>query len=198
MSQQLVNVGNPDDGTGDPGRTDFIKVNENTTELYTTRAQVQYTSVTSSILNITDADLILGHNIFGVNYGGAVQIQLPANIDSNKLVIINDESGNAGSNNITITVEDIDKLYPPQNIDIISFTDTTATVSWAVPIQGEAVAYAVYVNAQPYTIFIWDTPSPYVITGLTPNITYTVYMITLDADSTASDPSNIDVVTTLP
>ena len=36
MSQQLIDVGVvPNDGTGDPIRDSFIKVNDNFTELYT-------------------------------------------------------------------------------------------------------------------------------------------------------------------
>jgi hypothetical protein len=197
MSQQLVNVGNPDDGTGDPGRTAFIKVNENTTELYTTRAQVKYTAVTSSGVDILDTDLILGQNIYGVNYSGIVNISLPANIDSNKLVIINDESGNASTNNITITVG-IPALVPPENVDVDSFTDTTATISFDASVKGSAVSYAVYVNFNPFDIFIWDTLSPYLATGLTPDTSYTIYMITLDAESNASIPSNHVTFTTLP
>ena len=42
-------------------------------------------------------------NIFGVNYAGDVTIYLPHNPDPEMIIIINDESGNAGSNNITVT-----------------------------------------------------------------------------------------------
>lgn len=106
MAQQLINVGSsPGDRTGDSGRDGGIKINDNFTELYATRAQVLYTSITTASYAITDAELVLGTNIFGVNYAGEVSITLPPNIDSNKIITINDESGLAGTNNIIITEE---------------------------------------------------------------------------------------------
>ena len=105
MAINLVDVGTTaNDGTGDTGRDAFTKVNDMFTDLYTTRAQIQRIAVTTATKIITDAELVLGHNIFGVNYAGAVTITLPTGIDSNKLIVINDESGSAGTNNITIEV----------------------------------------------------------------------------------------------
>lgn len=112
MAQQLLDLGLVEgDGTGDGGRVGGTKINENFTELYTeganlrnTRARVRFTAVTTATLVIADNDLVLGHNIFGVNYAGAVTITLPAGIDSDKIIVINDESGLAGTNNITIQV----------------------------------------------------------------------------------------------
>ena len=41
MSQQIINVGTlPADGTGDPLRTSFTKINDNFTEVYSTLANV--------------------------------------------------------------------------------------------------------------------------------------------------------------
>ena len=65
---------------------------------------VLHTAVTTATRTITDNELILGINIFGVNFAGAVSITLPAGIDSNKIIVINDESGQAGTNNITLQV----------------------------------------------------------------------------------------------
>ena len=65
---------------------------------------VRYTAVTTDTYVMTTDELYTGINIFGVNYAGAVTITLPASIDSNKIIVINDESGAAGTNNITITV----------------------------------------------------------------------------------------------
>lgn len=67
-------------------------------------AFTKYTAITSTPYIITDAELIPGHNIFGVNVAGAVEIIIPDSIASTKIIVINDESGNAGSNNITIRV----------------------------------------------------------------------------------------------
>ena len=54
MTQQTINIGNqPGDGTGDPARTAFTKVNQNFTEVYTnstpagTSGQIQYKSGTA-------------------------------------------------------------------------------------------------------------------------------------------------------
>ena len=103
MAQQSINVGSAaNDGTGDTGRVAFIKVNDNFTDLYNIKAQVKFTAVTTATRVITDAELVLGKNIFGVNYAGAVTITLPAGIDSDKIIVINDESGLAGTNNITL------------------------------------------------------------------------------------------------
>jgi hypothetical protein len=105
MTQQIIDIGTvADDGTGTPGRDAFDMVNDNFTELYTTRALVVYTAVTTATRLITDAELVLGMNIFGVNRAGVVTITLPASTDTNKIIVINDESGAAGANNITIQV----------------------------------------------------------------------------------------------
>lgn len=105
MAQQLINVGNrAGDKTGDKGRDAFIKVNENTTELYATMARISYTAVNRANYNVTDAELVVGHNIFGIHFNGPVAITVPANISSNKLITLKDESGDAGANNINITV----------------------------------------------------------------------------------------------
>lgn len=100
MAQQLLITTPP----GTPGAAGGDMINDNFTELYATRAQVQYTQITTASKTVLDSELVLGHNIFGVNYAGAVTISLPANIDSDKLVIIKDESGSAGANNITVNV----------------------------------------------------------------------------------------------
>ena len=108
MPQQILIVDPPDPTAGRDGG---IIINENFTELYSgseqirnTRARVKFTPVTTATYIITDNELVLGHNIFGVNYAGAVAITLPAGIDSDKLIIINDESGHADINNIVTNV----------------------------------------------------------------------------------------------
>jgi len=63
---------------------------------------IKYTKVETSTYNIKKGMLLNGRNIFGVNYGGAVTITLPDNIDYKKIITIKDESGNCSSNNITV------------------------------------------------------------------------------------------------
>ena len=112
MAQQLLDLGLVEgDRTGDGGREGGQKINENFTELYdettqnqNVRARVKFTAVTTATYIITDNELQIGHNIFGVNYLGAVTITLPSGIQSDRIIVINDESGLAGTNNITLNV----------------------------------------------------------------------------------------------
>lgn len=200
MAQQLIDIGVAEDTqTGDPGRTVCIKVNENTTELYAIKAQVQFTAITTATRVITDDELVLGKNIFGVNYGGAVSVILPAGIDSNKIIIINDESGLAGTNNIIISVgEDANTLFPPTGFAIDSVTDTTMTVIWEPPAQGSAVGYLVYANGTPIVNTGWSIGDSVVVPGLTPNTSYTMYIVTYDVEGNESSPSNEATATTDP
>lgn len=66
-------------------------------------ATVKYTNITSATFTITKSSLLHGHNIFGVNYAGDVTITIPNYVDPEMLITINDESGSAGTNNITVT-----------------------------------------------------------------------------------------------
>ena len=100
MGIDLIDLGPT---TPDGGKEGGTKINNMFTELYGF-SQVAYTAVTTATRVITNVELVIGTNIFGVNYAGAVTITLPANIDSNKIIIINDESGLAGANNITLSV----------------------------------------------------------------------------------------------
>lgn len=104
MALDLIDLGTvAGDKTGDTGREGGVKINAMFTELYGF-AQVAYTAVTTATRVITDTELVIGTNIFGVNFAGAVTITLPTGVDSNKIIVINDESGLAGTNNITIQV----------------------------------------------------------------------------------------------
>lgn len=48
---------------------------------------------------------LYGHNIFGVRYtGGPITIYLPKSIPNTAIISINDETGNANANNITVVV----------------------------------------------------------------------------------------------
>jgi len=64
-----------------------------------------YTSVQQANFSIQRQSLTLGTNIFGVNFNGDVEIILPNGIDKRILIVIKDESNNAGTNNITVTTE---------------------------------------------------------------------------------------------
>ena len=62
------------------------------------------TTITSSEYRINKNELQASTNIFGVNYAGDVTVYLPPIHEAlkEKLIVINDESGSASSNNITI------------------------------------------------------------------------------------------------
>ena len=57
------------------------------------------THVTSSSYSANSSDCYIG-----VNYAGLVTVTLPSSPSSGKLIIIKDESGNAGSSNRYITI----------------------------------------------------------------------------------------------
>ena len=62
------------------------------------------TTITTSTYTINKNELQAGTNIFGVNFAGTCTITLPLIHDRfrDKIIVINDESGNASSNNIVI------------------------------------------------------------------------------------------------
>lgn len=66
---------------------------------------VRYTPVQAANFTINRNSLIVGTNIFGVNFAGDVEIILPSGIDKNIIIVVKDESNDASTNNITITTE---------------------------------------------------------------------------------------------
>jgi hypothetical protein len=64
-----------------------------------------YRLIEQAIFHVGRQDLQLGHNILGVNYNGDVTIILPDGIDKRAIIVVKDESNNAGTNNITVTTE---------------------------------------------------------------------------------------------
>ena len=68
-------------------------------------AAVNYVKIEQARYLVNRGALIEGHNIFGVDYPGDVEIILPQGISKNILMSFKDESNNAGTNNITITTE---------------------------------------------------------------------------------------------
>jgi hypothetical protein len=65
-----------------------------------------YHKVATAEYHVNRNQLDLGTNIFGVDFNGDVTIFLPKSIDKRSLIIINDESSSAATNNITIQVEE--------------------------------------------------------------------------------------------
>jgi len=63
---------------------------------------VHYYSVTTAEYNLHKDSLKAGITILGVNYAGDVEITIPVP-KKEHILYINDESGNAGTNNITVT-----------------------------------------------------------------------------------------------
>lgn len=64
----------------------------------------KYTPITTATFTLLQSDINTGINILGVQYlGGAVTITIPQNIPAGRILIVNDETENASSNNITIT-----------------------------------------------------------------------------------------------
>ena len=84
MPKQVINIGAaPDDGTGDPLRTSFSKVNDNFTELYDEDAaiisELANKQPLSSILTATTASFTTAHetklnNLSGVNTGDQTSV----------------------------------------------------------------------------------------------------------------------------
>ena len=66
---------------------------------------VRYTPIQAANFKINRGALIVGTNIFGVNFASAVEIILPSGIDNNIIIVVKDESNDASTNNITITTE---------------------------------------------------------------------------------------------
>ena len=63
-----------------------------------------YTAVTTSTYHVSGSKLDLGTNIFGVRVTPAT-LFIPKKMDPRCYLVVKDEVGNAGTNNITIKVE---------------------------------------------------------------------------------------------
>ncbi len=64
-----------------------------------------YIPVTVSDFHCPRSVLTLGTNILGVRIVGPVTIWIPKSMDTRSYIVIKDETGTAGGNNITIKVE---------------------------------------------------------------------------------------------
>jgi|GEM_PF-5329067 len=65
---------------------------------------VKYEQITNSTYTIRASSLVDGMNIFGVVTDTATTVYLPSNIRETQLIVINDETGSASTNNITVQV----------------------------------------------------------------------------------------------
>ncbi|MBL4940486.1 MAG: hypothetical protein JKY81_02340 [Colwellia sp.] len=63
---------------------------------------VHYKKITTDSYRINNNELKAGINIFGIDFNGDVEIFLPPPRKEH-IIYINDESGTAGTNNITVT-----------------------------------------------------------------------------------------------
>ena len=65
---------------------------------------VKLFTVTTATYTVQANTLFAGHNVFAVNFAGAVTITLPAaeDMDTHAMLVFKDMSGAAGTNNITI------------------------------------------------------------------------------------------------
>ena len=68
-------------------------------------AAVNYVQIAQARFVMNRGSLIEGMNIFGVNFPGEVDVILPNGISKNIIIVINDESNDASTNNIIITTE---------------------------------------------------------------------------------------------
>lgn len=69
-----------------------------------TSKNVRYRLVTTTPFTITLSMLKAGINIFGFNVGSPVLVNLPAWMPDDRIIVINDESGNASTYPITTQV----------------------------------------------------------------------------------------------
>lgn len=65
-----------------------------------------YTPITESEFHVIEAALKTGHNIFGVQNVGVTTVFVPKRLDKGVILTINDETGQASTNNITVIVEE--------------------------------------------------------------------------------------------
>lgn len=94
MSQEIINVGAlPNDGTGDPLRTAFTKINNNFTNLFSTASQINIANTTGS----TSGQIIFQTEI--ANFSQAVfQIRSTDNNANSQSITINAQLNNANTN----------------------------------------------------------------------------------------------------
>lgn len=60
---------------------------------------VKFTAVTTTSYTVNASDLIVGHNIFGVDAGGDTTVKIPSSVPSTKIIVVNNEMT---GNNVTV------------------------------------------------------------------------------------------------
>lgn len=63
---------------------------------------VKYIPIRAATYTLKATQTIAGTNVLGVDFDGDVTITIPDNLRSDRILVVNDESGNAGANNITV------------------------------------------------------------------------------------------------
>ena len=163
MAKQTVNLGSSaNDGTGDPLRTAFTKINENFDELYGASAFGQQVTISGNQItaNESNADLVLSGSGTGGVVASAIRITGTSLVSDDSTQIQINENLDVGGNitasgNITATgnifangninlgnaASDQTKVvgvFEADNIQIDGTTITTNTTNGSVTITGNA------------------------------------------------------------
>jgi hypothetical protein len=171
MAQQTINIGSSsNDGTGDPLRTAFNKINENFTELYGTSAFGQQVTISGNSItaNSSNADLVLAGSGTGGVVASSLRIDGTSLSSSDSTVVSVNEglnvdgsitasgditaSGNIFANgNINLGNASGDQtkvvgVFEADNIQIDGTTITTNTTNGSVTITGNATGGVVVEN----------------------------------------------------
>jgi hypothetical protein len=118
MTQQTINIGNqPGDGTGDPARTAFTKVNQNFTEVYANATpggsvgQIQYKLAGTSFGGFTasgDATINTTTGAISVTKTGGVSFAASATTDTTVAAnVVNVPSGTIAATNVQSAINEI-------------------------------------------------------------------------------------------
>jgi hypothetical protein len=149
MAQQIINVGaTPNDGTGDPIRTAFIKSNNNFSQLY---SRVQTTTPTALIGQIGDQagmyayDSTYFYYCFA-NYDGSSVIwgQVPQ-VGNVATQVTGSWTLSAGTNTVSLTVpvSGTYSIWVNGNIPngVVTYTATVVVASTDVPVVGSSYGW---------------------------------------------------------
>ena len=171
MAQQTISIGTTaNDGTGDPLRTAFNKINSNFTELYTSSPFGKQVTITGNQItaNASNADLVLsgsgtgGVTASGLRFGGT-----SISADDSSIVNINEglnvtgnitaegditatgnifANGNINLGNTSGDQTKVTGVFEADNIQIDGTTITTNTTNGSVTITGNATGGVIVEN----------------------------------------------------
>lgn len=148
MGKQVINVGSSaNDGTGDPLRTAFNKINDNFTELYNTSAFDQQITISGNEIssNVSNANLVLKTSGTGVVEMEGIQIgdnAITGTRSNEDLVLSASGTGNIqlGAikiNGTTINSDTSSSITLAEAVDVTgAFTGTTASLSSTLAVTG--------------------------------------------------------------